>query len=73
MTQPQEVCGWPRCGEQPFLPTPSGSSASHHKQSLELRVKRGEFSDTVNHCFLAGCLPLLIQVAITHSEYLATN
>lgn len=24
-------------------------------------------------CFLAGCLPLLMQVAITHLEYLVSN
>lgn len=49
------------------------SRARPSRQSLGLRVKRGARSEIVNHCFLAGCLPLLIQVAITHSEYLATN
>lgn len=46
------------------------SPAARPQQS---RAGWRELSEIVNHCFLAGCLPSLIQVAITHSEYLATN
>lgn len=46
-----------------------GRGGQSSQQSPGLR----KLSEIGNHCFLAGCLPSLIQVAITRSEYLAPN
>lgn len=80
--QPQECLNCPRRRESPRLPCPHSAGCQRETcvprarpspPSLGLRVQSGKLSEIVNHRFLAGCSPLLIQVAITHSEYLATN
>lgn len=55
------------CRQESRLPEPGHPSRVWH---FGFRVK---LSEIVNHCFPADCLPLLIQVAISHSEYLSTN
>lgn len=68
---------WAAMSCPPFLLAVSRSRVSPvpapPQWSLEVRVREGQLADTVNHCFLASCSPLLIQVAMTHSECLATD
>lgn len=61
----------------PFLLAASRSRVSPAPapapRSLEVPGEGRPVADTVNHCFPASCWPLLIQVATTHSECLATD